>query len=140
MAPVMWRSGRRLFSAASVLIILTAAAHTAGHFSPSSGPSEDVLLAAMDAHRIPLGLGMTPTFLDIFKTLSLTMSLTFLALGATNLMIASSADVPSRLLARIIRINVAWVGAFLVLMLVHQVLPPLICAVAIELVLLAALV
>jgi hypothetical protein len=137
---MMWRRGRRLFSAAGILLLLTAAAHTAGHFSPTSGPSEDAVLATMDAHRVPLGLGMTPSLLDIFKGLSLTMSIALVAIAAINLTLAASADVSDHVIRRIIWLNVLWTGAFGLLMLVNQILPPLICAVVIEAVLMASLV
>jgi hypothetical protein len=94
----------------------------------------------MAAFHVPMGLGMTPSFMDFFRALSFTMSVTFAALGILNLMLAASTDVTDRLLARVAWINLLWTGAFGVLMLYYQVPPPLICAVVIEMVLLASIV
>lgn len=51
----MWKPGRRLFSTADVLMILTALAHTAGNLAPGGDAAEQVLLVAMRNHRILLG-------------------------------------------------------------------------------------
>jgi hypothetical protein len=140
MASVMWQRGRRLFSSAAVLMILTAAAHTAGHFSPGSGPDEERVISAMAGFHIPLGLGMNPSILQIYKNLSLTMTITFLAIGSLNLLLAASRDTSERLLLRVKLINVVWVGAFLILCVFYQVTPPLLSALIIEVLLLASLV
>jgi hypothetical protein len=140
MAHMMWRPGRRLFSTAAVLMLLTAAAHTAGQFAGSSGAAEDAVIAAMAAFHIPMGLGMTPSFLDFFGAVSLAMSITFAALGIINLTLAASADISDRLLGRIVWVNLFWTGAFGLAMLYYQVPPPLICAVVIEAILLASIV
>jgi len=140
MSTAMWRRGRRLFSVAGILVILTAAAHTAGHFSPSSGPAEDAVFAAMNAHLVPLGLGMTPSLLDIFKGLSLTMAITLAAIGAINLLIAASPEVGDRVIGRLVWVNLTWNAGFGLLMWHYQLMPPLICAGIIEAVLVASLV
>lgn len=140
MATVMWQRGRRLFSTAAVLIILTAVAHTAGQFGPSSGREEDQVTTAMHIFRISLGFGMRPSLLEIHKSLSFTMTITFLTLGILNLIIAGSRDTTDRLLHRVTWVNAVWVGAFLILNGVYRIPPPLISAAIIELVLLASLV
>lgn len=136
---MLWRPGRRLLTTAGILMLLTAAAHTAGHFSPSAGPAEDAVLAAMDGYRIPLGMGMTPSFLDIFRGLSLTMAIAFVALGSITLVVSASDDAGNALVRRLVWTNVLWVGAFGLLMFRYRVLPPLICAVVIEAALVGAL-
>jgi hypothetical protein len=140
MAHMMWRPGRRLFSTAAVLMLLTAAAHTAGQFTGSSGAAEDAVVGAMAGFHVPMGLGMTPSFLDFFRAISFTMSITFAALGIINLTLAASADISDRLLGRVVWINLLWTGAFGLAMLYYQVPPPLICAVVIEALLLASIV
>jgi hypothetical protein len=40
----MFRRGRRLFSIASILMILTSIAHTLGHFQPDPQTAEAVLI------------------------------------------------------------------------------------------------
>jgi len=138
MAITFWQPGRRLFSSAGVLMILTAFAHTAGHFSPSSGPAEDQLVGAMRDFRMALGFGMNPSMLDIYSSLSLTMTITFVTLGTISLLLAGSADTTNRLLRRAGWVNATWVGAFLAVNAYYQIPPPLISAAIIELVLLAA--
>ena len=138
-ATIMWQRGRRLFSTAGILMILTAAAHTAGHFSPPNSPAEEQLLAAMRNFQIPMGLGMNPSMMDILGSLSLTVAITFFALGLINLLLAGSAETTERLLRRVTWVNVVWVGGFLSVCYVHHVLPPLTFAVVIEMVLLASL-
>ena len=139
MATTMWQPGRRLFSTASVLMILTAAAHTAGQLSPPSDPAVTELLAAMENLRRPLGLGMNASMLDLLRLLGFTMTVTFVGLGSINLLLAGSPDTTPGLLRRISWANVAWVGAFLALSFFYQIPPPFISAVIIELVLLASL-
>lgn len=135
----MWQPGRRLLATAGVLLILTALAHTAGQFGPPSGSAELQLVAEMERFRIPLGLGMSPSMLGIYQALAFTMSVTFLALGAINLVLAGSPDTTARLIRRIVWVNFVWVAAFLAVSAVYRIPPPLISAAIIELPLLAAL-
>ena len=90
MANAIWQSGRRLFSSAGVLMLLTAVAHTAAHFLPSSGPAEDQLIKAMGDFHLPIGFGMYPSMLDFQNAMVFTMTITFLALGVINLLLAGS--------------------------------------------------
>jgi hypothetical protein len=74
-------AGRRLFSSASIATIVVAILHTIGHFAPS--PNDErytVLERTMRDYRIPLGLGMEPSIHDIFRSLSLTMSVAILTI------------------------------------------------------------
>jgi len=51
----MFRRGRRLFSIASILLILTAVAHTLGHFQPEPRTPEFAnLKSAMQAYQIDM--------------------------------------------------------------------------------------
>ena len=71
----MFRKGHRLFSVASIGLILVAVLHAIGHFS--SPPNDLVmaaLLTAMQAYRFDFALG-SPSMLDIFESLSLTFSI-----------------------------------------------------------------
>src|SRR6185369_7371921 len=87
-AIAMWRPGRRLFSTAALLMILTAAAHTAGNLaSGPEDPAERQVFAAMDGLRFPLGMGMNPSLRDVYWELVFTMSITFAAIGVINLVI-----------------------------------------------------
>ena len=125
---------------AAVLMLLTAAAHTMGALSPwPDGPAERQLLAAMRGYVTEMGMGMSPSVLDIYKDLSFTMSITLGALGLMNLVLAASRDATEGLLQRVGVVNAVWVGAFLALNLVYRIPPPLICAVLIEAFVLGAL-
>jgi hypothetical protein len=135
-----WKPGRRMFSTAALLMILTAAAHTAGNLASSpENPEEQKLFAAMSAFHEALGMGMNPSMQDIYWTLVFTMSITFAALGAINLSLAASADVSDGVLRRVSWVNLLWVGVFLVLSWKHQIPPPLISAVVIEFFVVASL-
>jgi len=139
MATTLWRPGRWLFTVAASLMIVTAALHTLGNLSP--GPEAGalkVLFTDMGSYHFPLGLGMTPSLLDIYWTLVFTMSITFAALGSLNLLIAASPDVTDDLLRRLTWVNILWVGALLMLSIAYRIPPPLISAVVIEAVLLAS--
>ena len=114
-----WQPGRRLFSTAAILMIITAALDTLGNMSGSvETPEEKKAFAAMEALRFPMG--MTPSLADIFRTVTFTMSITFLALGALNLVGASSNISPSGLW-RVGLVNAIWVGAFAALCWRHQI-------------------
>jgi len=140
MAMTIWRPGRRLFTVAAVLMLLTAAAHTAGNVvEPPVDPAEQRVFAAMESHRIDMGMGMNPSVRDIFKSLTFTMSITMGALGLLNLLLAGSAAMPAGVLRSVSWVNLIWVGAFLVLNWVCRIPPPLICAVLIELAVVGAL-
>jgi hypothetical protein len=136
----MWRSGRRLFSTAAILMILTAAAHTAGNLIPGDpDPAEQTVFAAMNAFHEPLGMGMNPSMHDIYSMLVFTMSITFSALGIMNLLLAASSQVPDALLRRASWVNAIWVGAFTLLAWKYRIPPPLISGALIETMVLGAL-
>jgi hypothetical protein len=131
---------RRLLIVTAVLMLLCAAAHTAGNMVPPTDPTEIELFRTMAAVHIPAGLGMTPSMLDVLYTLVLVMTLTFVALGVLNLVLAMAPDMTPRLLRRIILINAIWVAAFIALSAFYRIPPPLISGVVIEIPLLIALI
>ena len=136
----MWKPGRRLFTVAAILMLLTAAAHTAGTLA--GGPSNDAekqLFASMEALRTPMGLGMNPSIADFYWCLAFVMSVTFTGLALLNLLFAASPDISSAWLRRASWINLLWVTAFGALSWRYQVPPPLICAVLIDVFVLGAL-
>jgi hypothetical protein len=140
MVIAMWRPGRRLFSAAAVLMILTAVAHTAGNLtSRPETAAEQSVFAAMNGYHVPLGLGMNPSIYDIYWILVMTMSITFVALGWINLLLAASPDISGRVLRRVSWANAVWVGAFLILAWVYRAPPALIPAAIIEVVVIGSL-
>ncbi len=93
----MFRSGRRLFSAASLGLIVVAVLHTVGSFAPPPpDPALERLSAELRAYRFPLGLGMAPSLHDIQQSLALTMGVTLLWLGVGNLVAAARDDAAGR--------------------------------------------
>lgn len=128
----MFRAGRRLFSAASLALIVVAALHTLGHFAPNPDPALQRLEGEMDAFRLPLGMGMNPSILDIFKSLSLTMAVTLVALGLQNLVMAASRDATARLIRGLTLVDLAAVGALVALYAFHRVPPPLVTLAVVE--------
>ena len=120
----MFRNGRRCFSVAAILMILTAAAHTAGNLSKF--PERDTVLAINDEVRVG------------YWTLVFAMSVMLAALGGMNLIIAAVAD--DRVVTIISWANFVWVGAFGLVCLHYWVPPPLVCAGLIEVFVLAAIV
>jgi hypothetical protein len=137
MAMTMVQPGRRLFTTAAVLMLLTASAHTVGFLSSGGTPAEQQMLQSMDSLRGPMGMGMSPSLRDIFYSLAFTMSVTFAALGVMNLVLAASRLVPDSVLRTVGWVNVIWVGAFVTVSWKYQVPPPLMSGAAIEVVLLA---
>src|SRR3954454_3827525 len=137
----LWRRGRRLFTTAAALMLLTATAHTAGNLASGlEDASEKQVFAAMDNVRSPLGFGMSPSLKDIYWELVFIMSITFAALAVINLLLAASNDISDRLLQRIAWANVLWVGACLILSWHYQIPPPLISTAVIEVFLIASVV
>jgi hypothetical protein len=137
----MFEAGRRLFSVASLALILVAALHTLGHFSPP--PPGSALLgleAEMDGVRLPLGLGMTPSVLDIFSSLSLTMTVTLVALGLQNLVVAKAPEASARLLRALSFVSLAAVGALVALYAFYRIPPPFLTLAIVEVLFLLALV
>ncbi|HEX8999277.1 MAG TPA: hypothetical protein VGB07_05225 [Blastocatellia bacterium] len=137
----IFRRGNRLFAASSILILLTAAAHTAGHFSPL--PADAKLMAvieAMTGYQLDLGLGMRPSILSVQESLSLTMSLLLLFLGVQNLATLYWAGDSPRLVRGLAVINLLCMASLSALYLFYQIPPPLICFSLIAVLLLLALI
>jgi hypothetical protein len=127
MALAIWRPGRRVFTSAAILMLVMAAAHTAGFLAAApSNPVEERLFADMEAVRNPLGLGMSPSFKDIFFGLAFTLSTAFAGLGVMNLTLAAIPETPDRVLRAAAWVNALWVAAFLILSWAYRVPPPLI--------------
>jgi hypothetical protein len=140
MTMLAWQRGRRAFTVAAILMVLVATAHTLGFLAPVVDRSEVGVREVMAGFRAPLGLGMSPSYLDIFYALAFTMSVTIGALGAFNLLLAGSREATPALLRRVTWLNLGWVAAYLAVNWRYHVPPPLVSAVIVELVLLAALV
>ena len=136
----MWRPGRRMFSLACVLILITAALHTIGSLAPRSARTEDSNVEGMMRQtHLPMGLGMEPSVYDIFRDLTFTMSVTLTALGVIGLILTGSRSVASDVIRKIAWFYALWNAAFTALCFDYRIPPPLICGVLIEVVLIIAL-
>jgi hypothetical protein len=126
--------GRRLFSTAAVLMILTAGAVWTRTLLTI------LISGAHTAGSLASGMGMDPSVYDIYWDLALTMSITFAALGVINLLIAAAPSASGRLLRNVGWANAVWVAAFLILNAANRISPALICAGIVELFVIASLV
>ena len=120
----MFRKGHRLFSIASIGLILAALLHAITHFS---APSDDLvmsaLLTAMQAYRFDLGLG-NPSMMDIYQSMSLTMAIVLAWVGLVNLLIARYTGLRDKLMRRVCTLNVVGVGGLVVLFSLYQLPAP----------------
>jgi len=141
MARNIWKPGRRLFSTAAFLMILTSIAHTLGIVaSKPETAAEARVIAEMSGLRLPMGMGMIPSLMDVYWAFAFSMSVTFAALGVINLVLAAGAETPARLLRRAGWVNALWVAAFMIVGWAYRVPPPLIFGALIEAFVLAGLI
>ena len=134
----MFRRGRRLFSIASILLILTAVAHTLGHFQPEPRtPEYTNLKSTMQAYQIDM-MGMKPSAYGMLESLSLTLTVMLLMLGLQNLLVAM-VDESGKMIRRFGLLNIIGVGALIALSWYYSIPPPLISFVIVEIVFLLAI-
>ena len=134
----MFRRGRRLFSIASILLILTAVAHTLGHFQPEPRTPEFAnLKSTMQAYQIDM-MGMKPSAYGVLESLSLTLTIMLLMLGLQNLLVAI-VDESGKMIRRFTLVNIIGVGALVALYWFYRIPPPLISFVIVEIVFLLAI-
>ena len=125
--PVVFRSGRRLFSAGSIGLVVVAGLHTMGHFSsPQRDPVLDALELGMRSYSIDMGMGMRPTLYGVVQSLSLTMSVVLLGLGAQNLLVASSSGATRSLILRLSIASAIVTSGLTALYAYYQIPPPFI--------------
>lgn len=85
-----FRRGRRLLATAGVLLLLVGGLHAWGSFAPPPpGSPAETITEEMAAVRFPMGMGMTPSTLDIFRSLALTMSVFLVWAGFSTLTVAA---------------------------------------------------
>jgi len=135
----LFSRGRRAFSIAALLMLLTSVAHTFGNIQPVTDPDRRVLITQMAAIELPLGLNMQPSIWDIYQDLIFTMSITFLGLGLVNLTLGMSRSAPPELLRRVSWANLVWVAGFTLLSGAFQIPPSLISGVLILIAVLVSL-
>jgi hypothetical protein len=127
------RQGRGWFIAATVLLGITGVLHTIGQFGPDPPELHSALTVARDAH-FPMGMGMAPSLFDILMDLAFTMSITFFALTAVNLIFAFHADATNALRRTAAGVSVVWLLAFDALCYAYRIPPPLISGVVVTVV------
>ena len=122
--------GQGWFLAGTLLTLLAGLAHTAGQFTHDE-PELASGLAAMRAAHLPMGMGMNPSLFDIFRDLAFTMSVTFFALAALNVVIVRHRDTTPALLRSVTVLNLVWLTGFIAVCWLYAVPPPLVSGVAI---------
>ena len=119
--------GQRLFTAASWGLIITGVIHLIGQFAGRpTDPAAEQLFAAMDGYRLPLPLGMTPSILDIYRNLGLTMSVTLVGLGLQNLLVARRSPPAPLLLRSLAGSSTVIIGVLVGLEAYYRISPPLV--------------
>jgi hypothetical protein len=118
------RPGRRLFSIASLALLLAGLLHLSGLVAgPPPEPAIREALAGMERARFDM-LGTQPSLLDVFHSLSVTMTITLLWLGAQNLLIAAL-DAGGALLRPTAWLSALGLGALVALYAYLRIPPPL---------------
>jgi hypothetical protein len=134
------RRANRWFIIASVLMLLTAAAHSVGHVLPlPPDPATQALVAAMKGYVLDMGMEMKPSQWDVLQSLSLTMTVSLLWLGVLGLVVAFS-DMGRRTVQRVIVVYIVANGVLVGLNYYYQIPPPLISLGIVEAVLLISFV
>ena len=134
----VFRRGRRLFTIASLALIVTAGLHSVGHFAPiPPNTSLQMITEEMAAVRLPLGMGMAPSMLGIFLALSLTMGVTLLWLALQNLAAAAGED--SRVVRRQTWISVLCCGVLVWVYWHYRIPPPFVSLATVEVLFVGAL-
>lgn len=140
MSAAVFARGRRLCASGCVALLIVAGLHFLGQFStPPPGSELAVARAFMANARVPMGLGMAPSVLDITSSISLTMSILLLALGVTGLVLLRAAGDHPLVPRRIAQCYAVFIGALVVLYAAYHVPPPLVTLAVVEVLFLLAL-
>jgi hypothetical protein len=130
----MFTRGRRLFTIASLTMLLVAGLHTLGNLSTTPIDAREAAVQnAMSDYTIPLGMGMAPSIWGIFRLLVFTMTVTLVALAALALVLAADRQVPARALRRVALTLAITSGVMTAICFFYQVPPPLISFVVVAL-------
>ncbi len=120
----MFRKGQRLFTSATIGLLLVMVVHTIGHFAP---PPADMVtsgvLKAMEAYRIDMGIAK-PSMFDALEALSLTMSFMLAWLVAVNLVLAKHLEPGSPVLRAACTVNMVAIAALLAMYIAYRIPPP----------------
>jgi len=120
----MFGKGRRLFSIASVGLIVIAIMHTIGHFQPPPGDLVTATLyAAMRSYEVDAGIG-NPSMMNVLESLSLGTGVMLVWAGLFNLAIARYVAVGDRLIRTVCTLNVIATWTLVAGYLYYEVPPP----------------
>jgi hypothetical protein len=134
----VFRPGRRLFSAASLALLASGLIHLSGFLAgPPPDPAIRGALEHMAAARFDMP-GAQPSLLDVFHSLSLTMTVTLVWLGAQNLLVAAL-DATGALLRPCAWASTLGLGALVALYGYLRIPPPLVVLAVVEALWIAAL-
>lgn len=120
----MFAAGKRAFSIGCIALIVVAGLHTMGHFAPPPTDAASLALdTALKGYTVEMPLFPTTAF-AVLQSLSLTMTVTLLALGALGLVAARSCDAAT--VRRFAVVQVLAVAALVAVYAVYRVSPPLV--------------
>jgi len=125
-------AGRRTFIVASVFLTLTGALHALGHFTyRETDPARLAIERALRGARVPMGLGMAPSMLELQSALALSIAACLLWLGVLGIVIATGDPTP-RTLRRLTFTQLAGCAALVLLYARFKVPPPLVSLAMVE--------
>ncbi len=118
----MFRHGHRLFSIASIGLILVAALHIAGQYSAAVEEfAASPAFAAMQAFRFELMFG-NPLMTDLFDGLNAAFVILLMWAGLINLLIARYTGLRDKLMRRVCTLNLIGVGALIAFFAINDLL------------------
>ena len=120
----MFKRGTRLFSLATIMLLLIAVLHTFGLFSDPVDEEGIVLVQSMRGYKIDVGMGMHPSVYDVQMSLGLTMSIFMIFLAMLNFIVLYASPT-AILFRRVTLLNAACMWSLAILYLTYQVFPPL---------------
>jgi len=130
----MFMRGRRLFTVASLAMILVAVLHTIGNLNTApADPAHAAVQQAMRGYTIPLGMGMAPSVWGIFRLLVYIMTGTLSGLGALGLVLAVDREVTGRTLRRVAAALTITSAVLTAMCVFYRVPPPFISFVVVTL-------
>ncbi len=118
----MFRQGHRLFSIASIGLILVAALHVAGQFSAAADEfAASPAIAAMQIFRFETLYG-NPLMTDFFDGLNAALPVLLAWVGLMNLLIARYTGLRDKLMRRVCTLNLIGVGVLSAFFAFNQLL------------------
>ncbi len=118
----MFRHGHRLFSIASIGLILVAVLHVAGQFWAASEEfAASPAFAAMQVFRFDLLPG-SPLLADLFDGLNAAFAILLVWAGLMNLLIARYTGLRDKLMRRVCTLNLIGVGALIIFFVINDLL------------------